>query len=275
MILIDRTQSLLFVTCTLQGNHQEEEPQSHQYMYDEPHSRRFPNDECCYTVYNGEFRPSWTDNRYSHKWKNKEQGINVTYFSCLGRYECPEPGCNFAANSARPQAVSGRSRCKWQLPLKPMGQTTCVLHGHQLVHTGPCPAYWTCESQPPTEKNPNGHTVVNHHGKHNHREPPNEPISNKALQKIEGIVQHHMHVTPSVLKQGVAGEEPVHSYHPGLCNVDRLKYLRNKALGKSDSRKSTASIDVLKLEEIPTIEKDLGYQIFPEDPNLGRGQYTS
>ncbi|EJK70139.1 hypothetical protein THAOC_08527, partial [Thalassiosira oceanica] len=100
-------------------------------------------------------------------------------------------------------------------------------------------------------------------------EPPNEHISKRAAEKLEDIVRSNKRATPSVLKQGVEGEEPVQSLHPALINTDRVSYHRRKAL--KGRRKRSKSRDTLRLSELPTIEEDLGYDIFPEPPTLGRG----
>ena len=128
-------------------------------------------------VGDSKYQLAWSSVRYSHKTKKKRK---VTYHSCIGRFECPEPGCDFAANSAQPQAVKGRSLRRGICPDKPLFQSTCIHHNVPLRHTGICPAFWTREVYPPTEEYELGRTVIKHHRKHNHQEPPNEMFSNSA-----------------------------------------------------------------------------------------------
>ena len=236
-------------------------------MFDQPHHYRYPNNNRCYTVAESNFGLSWANVRYGHK--NNKDGRRVDYHSCLGLYKCPVDGCNFTANPTQPKALKGRSLRKGMVPEKPLYQSTCIHHQVQLVHTGPCPAYWTREFYPPTTDHEEGSTVINHIGKHNHDEPPNEKASKCATAKLEQIVRSNPRATPTVLKQGVEGEEPVQSLHPSFINADRLKYRRQKALKESNVSTGQPSQDSVRLEDLATLESDLGFEIFPIPPTLG------
>lgn len=241
-------------------------------MFDQPHQYRYPDKDICYTVDDHNFRPSWAYVRYGHK-KNKNRR-RVAYESCLGLYKCPEDGCNFTANPTQPKALPGRRIRKGMVPEKPLYQSTCIHHGVPLVHTGACPAFWTREIYPPTENHKDGSTVIDHSGKHNHGEPPNEKVSKSAEAKLKRIIQSNKRATPTVLKQGVEGKEPAQRLHPAFVNKDRLKYIRQKALKENNVSAGQRSNEGIRLEELATIEEDLGFNIFPFEPTLGRGETT-
>ena len=164
-------------------------------------------------------------------------------------------------------------------PDKALYQSSCLHHKVPLRHTGPCPATWTREIFEPTEEDEVACTVITHFDKHNHGEPPNEQLSNIAAGKFGEIVTTYPRATPTVLKQGVEGGQPVHRLHSSLINADRVKYQREKVLkrtkrGKKGTKrgKDRQSFETISLQQLPTIEKDLGYDIFPEPPSLGAGQ---
>ncbi|EJK49533.1 hypothetical protein THAOC_31582, partial [Thalassiosira oceanica] len=190
--------------------------ESGEYLHDEPHHCRFPDGDVCFTVADLSHQLSWSSVRYSHK--NNKRGNKVTYHSCIGRYECPVDGCDFAANSAQPKHMTGRPLCKGMCPDKALSQSTCIHHKAPLVHTGPCPAYWTREIHQPTEDNEHGMTTITHHkiitiGSHR------MSIFQKGLQKSSKILSVPTKGQLHLFSSKVEGEEPVQSLHPALINT--------------------------------------------------------